>query len=183
MRVRAIFQSIVVLVGLVDASRPGHASEPGVDTDHIDAADDGGPRSLGILANGVATALGLVAIELDTAVSTHVALSVQFDAAMGDDQTVYGAAVGAVLFPLRFAFRGLYIHPRVELSGDTDPATPAVVSPAVTLGYEWVCPAGCTLRVGGGGAYGVALSDGAGGALSPLVGIRPVLDVGVGWLF
>jgi hypothetical protein len=183
-RLPALARFIVVLAVSVDVPRTGHASEPpGVETDHIDAADDGGPRHLGVLANGIATALGFVAVELDAAISGNAAVSVELDDAAWDVTTVYGATAGVVVFPLRFAFRGLYVHPRVGLSSDTDPTTPAVLSPAVTVGYEWVCPAGCTLRVGGGGAYGVALSAEAGGALSRLVGIRPALDVGVGWIF
>jgi hypothetical protein len=172
-----------ILAGSLDVSRSARAGQPDVETDHIDAADDGGPRRLGVMADGVATALGFIAVEVDGAVAENVALSIEVDHALWDEASVYGAAAGILAFPVRFAFRGFYVHPRVGLSSDSDPASPAVLSPAVTIGYEWVCPAGCTLRLGGGGAYGVALSSEAGGTLAPLLGIRPALDLGVGWIF
>jgi hypothetical protein len=133
----------------------------------------------------VATALGRIAIEVDGVVFGNVALSVQIDHGMWNDVRVFGAQAGFVAFPLRFAFRGFYVHPRVGLSSESDPSSPMVLSPAVTVGYEWVCPAGCTLRLGGGGAYGVALSSDSdeGAVHAPRPGIRPVLDVGVGWIF
>jgi len=174
---------IAVLVGSVDVPRIALGAQPDVETDHIDAADDGGPRRVSVLANGVATMLGYIALEFDGAVGENVALTVEIDHAAWDAASVYGAAAGVIAFPLRFAFRGFYVHPRIGLSSDTDPASPAVLSPAVTVGYEWVCPAGCTLRVGGGGAYGLALSSDVSGVLAPLLGIRPALDVGVGWIF
>jgi hypothetical protein len=174
---------LAVLTGSLDLSRTVRAEQPDVETDHIDAADDGGPRRLGVLANGVATTLGFIAVEVDGAIAENVALSIEVDHALWDEAIVYGAAAGVVAFPIRFAFRGFYVHPRVALTSDTDPTSPAVLSPAVTIGYEWVCPVGCTLRLGGGGAYGVALSSEAGGTLAPLLGIRPALDLGVGWIF
>jgi hypothetical protein len=174
---------IVAIAGAVDVSHVARAAESGIETDHIDADDDGGPRRVGVLMNGIASTLGFISIELDSAIAESVVLSVAVDRDIADDAGSYGEIAGAAFFPFRFAFRGPYIHPRVGLASNADPTSPSFVFPVVTVGYEWVCPVGCTVRVGGGGAYGIALAPDIDGAIRRRIGLHPAFDLSVGWIF
>jgi hypothetical protein len=174
---------IVAIAGAVDVSRIARAAESGIETDHIDAEDDGGPRRTGVLMNGVATTLGFISVELDGAIADSVVLSVAVDRDITHEAGAYGEIAGAALFPFRFAFRGPYIHPRVGFASSSDPTSPMLVFPVVTVGYEWVFPVGCTVRVGGGGAYGIALAPDIDDALRGRIGLRPAFDLSIGWIF
>jgi hypothetical protein len=161
-------------------------SRADVETDHIDAADDGGPRTAGVLVRASPVMWATLGAEVDMALGSNVALSVEGDWLPFGPIRAYAASVGALLFLQRFAFHGLYVHPRLELawaseSGGSTPGSFQVGSAAVLVGYEWTWPLGATLRLAGGAAY----SKGIGGDAAPpsRSGLRPELDAAMGWIF
>jgi hypothetical protein len=136
-----------------------------------------------VLANPLALALGQADVELDVALAPNVALSVEADWFKLGSTTAYGAALGVPLFPQRFAFHGIYVHPRVAWArASVDGATVDVTGGGATVGYEWTWPAGATMRLGGGAVYERAVaSDGT--ASVALEGLRPQVDGALGWVF
>ncbi len=175
---------VLATAGLVALASPAAAGEPraDVETDHIDAFDDGGPRSFGLLANPLALTLGSLGIEGDLVLGDVGALSLEADATSLGGTDAYGAAVGFPLFPWRVMFHGFYVHPRVTWAHATMQGVAFDVAGAgATMGWQWTWRFGLTLRAGAGAAYDFALGDAGNG--SPLVGLRPVLDGEVGWVF
>jgi hypothetical protein len=154
-----------------------------VETDHLDAADDGGPRSAGVLIHSLPTALGSVGVEVDVALGANAALSVEGDWLPLAAIRMTTTSVGMPLFTQRFAFHGFYVHPRFEWAWARAPGMEVEVGgAAVLVGYEWTWLPGATIRLSGGVAYSKAMSASA--ALSPaLVGIHPELDAALGWIF
>ncbi len=157
-----------------------------VESDHVDAADDGGPRTAGVLVRASAIAWGSLGAEVDVSLGANAALSVEGDWLPFGPARAYAAAVGVPLFLQRFAFHGLYVHPRLEWawasSGDgSAQGTLEIGSAAVLAGYEWTWPSGATLRLAGGIAYAKAM--GGDSAASSLTGWHPEIDAAVGWIF
>jgi hypothetical protein len=177
--------SMLAAAGLLVAAGPARAVEGrgDVETDRVDAADDGGPRAAGLLVHPLAIATGWLGAEVDATCSEQVVLTVE-----GDARWVFGvhglrAALGVALFPQRFAFHGLYVHPSVEWDRATagGVAASALVGGA-TVGYAWTWPVGASVRLGGGLAYAKRLvSDGQ--AAFALEGLRPEVDADLGWVF
>jgi hypothetical protein len=156
-----------------------------VETDHVDPADDGGPRAWGLVLRPLGVEPGLVGLEVGVALESRAVLTVEGDWLLVAPTQAYGARVGVALYPTRFAFHGLYVHPRVEMwhaagaSGASD-----AVGAAAVVGYEWTARVGATLRLGGGLAY--LASSGAGPALAlpvPLSSFVPELDAAAGWVW
>jgi hypothetical protein len=154
-----------------------------VETDHLDAADDGGPRSAGVLVHSLPTALGSVGVEVDVAFGANAALSIEGDWLPLAAIRMTTASIGVPLFPQRFAFHGFYVHPRLEWARASAQGTAVQIGGAAVLaGYEWTWLPGATIRLSGGAAYSKAM--GAAQAPSPtLVGIHPELDAALGWIF
>lgn len=169
------------------ASRAGAVeTSADVETDHIDAADDGGPRTAGVLLHPFSMAFGAfgeLGVELDVALGENAALSFEGDWVLLPGASSYEASVGLPVFPQRFAFHGIYVHPRVEWASETSGGeSDRVIGAVVTVGYAWTWPVGATLRLGGGPAYDRALaSDGA--VTHALEGLHPRADVSAGWVF
>jgi len=182
---------IVALSGLIGlASTLGAASRAKAadargdqETDHIDAFDDGGPRTLGLLVNPGALALGTFAAEGDFVLGDAAALSVEGDWLSTPGTTACGAMLGLPLFPWRVVFHGLYLHPRALLARATSDGLSAdVVGIGGTAGWQQTWRFGLTLRLGGGAAYEVALGQ-VGGASFSVAGVRPLVDGELGWVF
>jgi hypothetical protein len=154
-----------------------------VETDHLDAADDGGPRSAGVLVHSLPTALGSVGVEVDVAFGANAALSIEGDWLPLAAIRMTTASIGVPLFPQRLAFHGFYVHPRLEWARASAQGTAVQIGGAAVLaGYEWTWLPGATIRLSGGAAYSKAM--GAAQAPSPtLVGIHPELDAALGWIF
>ncbi len=175
----------LLLLVVVGWSVPAAAAEGRGDreTDHIDAFDDGGPRSFGLLLNPLALALGTAAVEGDFVLGEAAALSVEGDWMSTGSASAYGVAVGVPLFPWRVVFHGFYVHPRVMAAYvTTDGLSADVVGIGGTLGWQHTFRFGLSLRVGGGAAYEVALGQQAGASFA-VTGVRPLLDGEVGWVF
>jgi hypothetical protein len=168
----------------VAAAAPVAAAETGqdVETDHLDAFDDGGPRSFGLLVNPAALALGAFGAEGDFVLGDVAAASVEGDWISLGNATAYGAAVGLPVFPWRLIFHGFYLHPRVTWARATLPgATVDVLGAGATIGWQWTWRFGLTLRAGAGVSYARVITDG--GPDVAIEGLRPLLDGDVGWVF
>jgi hypothetical protein len=183
-RISAALAGLLLALG-VGWSAPAAAAEGTGDreTDHIDAFDDGGPRSFGLLFNPLALALGTVAVEGDFVLGEAAALSVEGDWMPTGGGSAYGVAVGVPLFPWRVVFHGFYVHPRAMAAYATNGGLSAdVVGIGGTLGWQHTFRFGLSLRIGGGAAYEVALGQDAGASFA-VTGVRPLLDGDVGWVF
>ena len=184
---RLALAAAAVLAAAVAAPRQARAAETrhDLETDHIDAFDDGGPRSFGLLANPLALAVGTLGVEGDLVLGDVGAMSLEGDLMSVGDTTAYGAAVGFPLYPWRLVFHGFYFHPRVTWVRATSASSPAasvdVVGGGATVGWQWTWRFGLTLRAGAGAAYAIALSDAAPNVA--VAGLRPLLDGSVGWVF
>jgi hypothetical protein len=153
------------------------------ETDHIDAFDDGGPRSFGLLFNPLALVLGTMAVEGDFVLGDAAALSVEGDWMSVAGASAYGLTVGVPLFPWRVVFHGFYVHPRAMAAYAMNGGLSAdVVGIGGSLGWQHTFRFGLSLRVGGGAAYEVALGQDAGASFA-VTGVRPLLDGDVGWVF
>jgi hypothetical protein len=174
-----------LLVLVVGRPAPVAAAE-GVrdrETDHIDAFDDGGPRSFGLLLNPLALALGTVAVEGDVVLGDAAALSVEGDWMSAGGASAYGLTLGVPLFPWRIIFHGFYVHPRaLAARASSDGISSEVLGIGGTLGWQHTFRFGLSLRVGGGAVYEVALGQVAGASFA-VTGVRPLLDGEVGWVF
>jgi hypothetical protein len=184
-RISAALAGLLLAI-VVSWSAPAPAAEGRRDreTDHIDAFDDGGPRSFGLLFNPLALALGTVAIEGDFVLGEAAALSVEGDwLPTTGAGSAYGVALGVPLFPWRVMFHGFYVHPRVMAAYATNGGLSAdVVGIGGTLGWQHTFRFGLSLRIGGGAAYEVALGQQAEASFA-VTGVRPLLDGEVGWVF
>ncbi len=156
-----------------------------VETDHLDAAADGGPRTWALAIRPVELSLGRVGVELGVAAASNVVVTLEADWLALAPTGAYGAILGTAIFPTRFAFHGFYVHPRLEWWRAPAAAFPRDAAGAGALvGYEWTAPVGASLRLGAGLAY-LAWS-GAPAASGPVVGasgLLPEVDLAVGWVF
>lgn len=176
-----------MVAALVLAAAPGARAAEGrgdVQTDHIDAFDDGGPPSFGVLVNPLALVVGSVAAEGDFVLGDGAALSLEGDWTSFGGTTAYGVTAGVPLYPWRVVFHGLYVHPRVMLAHASMPGlTGNVLGAGGTLGWQQTWRFGLTLRVGAGAAYEHAVDVAPGAASFAVEGVRPMLDGEVGWVF
>jgi hypothetical protein len=167
------------------ARRAGAAeTRSDVDTDHLDAADDGGPRHAGFFLRPFGFALGCLGAQMAVAVAEKVAVSVEGALLLGDAPGLtraYSASVGFPLFPQLFAFHGIYIDPRVEWVW-ASAGSGRWVGAAALVGYEWTWPMGATVRLGGGAAFSKA-TDGETSQLRTMTGLRPEADGALGLVF
>ena len=176
--------SVLAIAGVLTAAPRSRAVERpnDVETDHVDAADDGGPRSVGFLLHPIGMATGWLGAEVDAACSEHLVLTVEGD---GRFAWIHGVrvALGAALFPQRFAFHGIYAHPTFEWDRVlANGAAATVIGGAITVGYGWTWPSGPTFRLGGGVGY----AKGTVGYAPTLIGLegwRARVDADVGWVF
>ncbi len=152
-----------------------------VETDHLDAADDGGPRTWGFALRPLDLDVGLVGVEVGVALGADAVLTLEGGWWGPDPSRAYGAVLGVDFFPTRFAFHGFYVHPRLEAW--RAPGTAGAFGAGALVGYEWTAPVGATLRIGGGLARVTATGPRLGADLLRLPGILPELDAAVGWVF
>jgi hypothetical protein len=181
----ATVSAAAVILVCIAACRPARAAETthDVETDHIDAFDDGGPRSFALLLDPAALAFRTLAAEGDLVLGDTAAMSLGAAGTSLGAAVAYGASVGFPMFPWKVLFHGFYVHPRVEWAHATSDggAGADVLGAGATLGWQWTWRFGLTLRAGAGAAYDWTVST---GTPSPLMaGLRPLLDGDVGWVF
>lgn len=175
----------LLLSALFLVAPTAHAAESPRDceTDHFDAFDDGGPRSLGLLVNPAGLLFGVFGAEADVLLGDVAAVSVEGDWVSVGGTTAFGATLGLPLFPQRVPFHGLVIHPQLSLTRATgDGATADSIAAGATLGWQWTLRVGLTFRVGGGAMFSHVVSGDGSGSLV-LEGVRPVADGTLGWVF
>jgi hypothetical protein len=170
-------------------SRPAAAVETraDVETDHVTAADDEGPRTAGLLVRALSMATGWLGAEIDVSSGPGVAMSAEGAERWGLGNRAYRVALGVALYPQRPSFHGVYVHPVVEWARAAgDHMVGSALVAGLTVGYAWTWPAGATVRIGGGVSYARALRTppGSDPRPSPVVeGLQPRVDVDVGWVF
>jgi hypothetical protein len=164
------------------ATRAGAVETPrDIETDHVEARDDGAFRAIAVLLHPVAMATAWFGAEVDVAVSDHVMLSVTGEARAGSRSHGDRASAGMAFFLSR-AFDGFYLHPGFEACrASVNGVAGSAVGAALTGGYAWSWPLGIMLRAGGGVAYERALLGDA--SAVALGGVRPRIDADVGWAF
>jgi hypothetical protein len=142
-------------------------------------------RTLGVLLNPLAAAVGVYGAETDFVLGRHFAASVEgaFYNVGGAPATAVGS--GLLIYP-GTAFHGLYLEPRVvyarplhESLARWDLSTD-VLGAGATAGWQWTWDYGFTLRVGAGGMY---FAGGSGPNAVALGGPELVLDGSIGWTF
>ena len=141
-------------------SRPAAAVETktDVETDHVTAADDEGPRTAGLLVRALSMATGWPGAEIDVSSGPGVAMSAEGAERWVSGKGAYRVALGVALYPQRRSFHGVYVHPVVEWARATgDGMAASALGGGFTVGYAWTWPAGATVRLGGGVAYARAL--------------------------
>lgn len=170
---------------LLLASSPAPAAETPRDreTDHLDAFDDGGPRSFGLMLNPAGVMLGVFGAEADVLLGDVAAVSVEADWVSVGSTSAVGVTLGLPLFPQRVPFHGLVVHPLLSFDRATGGgATADLFGAGATLGWQWTLRVGLTFRAGGGAMFShVVAGDGAGSLV--LDGVRPVADGTIGWVF
>ena len=159
------------------------AEGPGdVQTDHVDAYDEGGKPSVGVFANPGALLAGAISAELELALGDVAALGLEADAYAIGATRAYGAALGLPIFVERVRFHGLYVEPRVVAETASGAAlSSSVVGAGATAGWEETWRFGLSLK-GGIGLLWVTPLGGVGDD-DLVVGVRPLVDASVGWVF
>jgi hypothetical protein len=177
--------SLLAAAGVLTATRraPAVESRADVETDHLDATDDGGPRAAGLLLHPLGMAIGWLGAEVDAACGEYVVLSVEGDARWPWRMHGFRAVLGVALYPQRFAFHGIYIHPAVEWERSASADAPVTALGAgITVGYAWTWPVGASVRLGGGIAYAKGIVSDSQSTLG-LEALRPEVDADLGWVF
>jgi len=176
---RAAAAAALILVCACMGAARGAESPADVETDHVDAVDEGGPRYARLAVQPLLPALGLAVAEADVAVAEHVAVSGALAWLVTTSGSGYRASAGVPVFPARAVFHGLYLHPRIEW---THLASATSFGAAATVGYAWTWPFGATTSCGIGLAYARGNAVGT-GAVVAFGGFEPRFDTAVGWLF
>jgi hypothetical protein len=173
----------LAVAGMLTSVQAARAVESAkdVETDHIDAADDGGPRSAGLLLRPIAMATGWLGAEIDAACGEHAVLTLEGDGRFARTRGVR-AALGVVLYPQRFAFHGIYVRGLLEWDRVSAANVATVLGAAITVGYAWTLPVGAALRLGAGAGYARGKA-GDGQAPIALQGLGPRVDADLGWVF
>jgi hypothetical protein len=156
-----------------------------VETDHIDAFDDEGPRSFGAFAKtgvtGLESSQGGVGFELDFGLGEVVAISLGGEWLRLGASTGQALTLGIPIFPGRVAFHGLCVHPRFTWALYAAGGGQAQRGSAgATVGWEWTATVGFTARLEAGLVYERWFGI---GAETPPDGVRPAADAAIGWVF
>jgi hypothetical protein len=171
----------LAFLGAVAWSVPAFAAEGprDIETDHLDAYDDGGKPSVALMANPGALLLGALSAEVEFALGDAAALSVEANGFGLGVSRAYGGAVGAPLFVERVRFHGLYIEPRLAaVFPSSGPASAAVVGLGATAGWQETWRFGLSLKGGLGLLYETPIrSEGL------VLNVKPLVDAAVGWVF
>jgi hypothetical protein len=173
----------VLMATLLPATARAAEAPRDVETDHLDAFDDGGPRTFGLLTNPASVLLGLVGAEGDLVLADTVAVSAEADALVTSHASGIGGTLGVPLYPMGVPFHGFVIHPRLSLlHASTGATTVDLGGLLATLGWQWTLPAGLTFRAGAGLRLDKPIGGDASATLG-LEGIHPMVDGSVGWVF
>jgi hypothetical protein len=174
--------------------RIAHADEPPTFADRGEASVDEDDRTLGFLVNPFRTALGVFGMEGDFVFAPRFAAAVDVAAVRRSGATDITLAAGLLYFPLRGAFHGLYVEPRVLYVRPFDEPVSRVdgKSDAVafggTGGWQWTWEYGLSVRLGAGAQYYVGAEASSSGAPRAAIAlgsdrVELVVDASLGWVF
>src|SRR5580700_11010471 len=93
--------TVLALVTALPATALAAEGPSDVQTDHVDAFDDGGPRTFGLLVNPGAVLFGVLGAEADLLLGDVAAVSLEADWMSQAGATGYGVTFGTPLFPQR----------------------------------------------------------------------------------
>ncbi len=176
------------------AASPARANDPPTFADRGASAVDDDDRTVLLAVQPLAVALGVFGLEGDFALAPRVALAVEVAALRRIAETGLALDLGALFFPLRGAFHGLYFEPRVAYGRPLrEPimrasfATDALGLGGVA-GWEWTWDYGLSLRLGTGARYYVGSSRSVSSMALDAVAlgtirVELVVDASVGWAF
>jgi hypothetical protein len=161
--------------------------------DRSDEATDDSTRSLAFMFNPLAMAAGVFGAEADFAFANRLAITLEGDVFdLGGATPAAALGVGLVLYPVRHAFHGLYLEPRVlfahpvrESPLEVDWRTDAV-GLGGTAGWQWTWDYGLSVRLGAGAMeyFGGPASVAPGSSLALRGGdVQLVADASLGWTF
>lgn len=184
MKLGMLVLALASALSAVSAQARADERGPDVETDHVDAFDDGGPRTCALLTNPASLFFGTIGAEGDVLLGDVAALSLEADWLAVGPVTGASASVGVPLFPQGVALHGFYLHPRVLATRAWAPGGSHgdALGIGATLGWEWTLRIGLTLRMGAGAAIDRPVGGDA-TAVSALAGFRPLLDGSLGWAF
>jgi len=152
------------------------------ETDHLDAFDDGGPRTFGLLVNPAGVLFGVFGAEADFLLGDVAAVSAEGDYYALGGTTALGGTLGMPLFPQGVPFHGMVVHPMLSAVRATGSGSTAwLLGGGATIGWEWTLRIGLTFRAGAGAMFSGPVSGDATGLA--IAGVRPVADGTLGWVF
>jgi hypothetical protein len=178
--------SALVLSALTETV-PALADDPPTFADRSDRDVLEEDRTVGLLLNPLAAAVGVYAGEVDIVLGRHFAASVE-GAVYNLNGTTSTALGGGLLFYPSVAFHGFYLEPRFAYARPLDShllhfdLDSEVIGVGSTAGWQWTWDYGFTARLGGGGMYFMGGSSSLPNAVA-LRGPQLVMDGSVGWTF
>jgi hypothetical protein len=169
------------------SSGPALADDVPTFADRAHAAIEDADASIAAMFDPLAIACRVLGGEADCIVQRSLAISLDAVGYRPDAATPGAEGAGLLIYPLRSAFPGLYLEPRVVY---THALSQAVVSGAGAgalvvaglSGWQWTWDYGLSIRLG----VGAAGSTGALAVRAPELSVGRlalVADAGVGWVW
>jgi len=173
------------LLGVAASSGSAFADDVPTFADRADDAIEDADSSIAVMFDPLAIACGVFGGEADFVVQRSLAISLDAVGYRPDAATLGAMGAGLLVYPLRSAFHGLYLEPRVIY---THALSHAVVSGASVgalvvaglSGWQWTWDYGLSIRLG----VGAAGSTGGLAVRAPELSVGRlalIADAGVGW--
>jgi hypothetical protein len=184
---RSLLGSMLVLSALAASASAKASDDVPTFADRSNADIEDADRTLGILINPLAVAIGVYGGDVDFVLGKHFAASVEGDLynLNGTTSTAFG---GGLLFYPNVAFHGFYLEPRVAYARPLSEGlvhfdwNSDVLGLGATAGWQWTWDYGFTARLGAGGMYFLGSSSPSSNAVA-LSGPQLVMDGSIGWTF
>jgi hypothetical protein len=151
--------------------------------DRADDAIEDADASIAVMFDPLAIACGVFGGEADFVVQRSLAISLDAVGYRPDAATLGAVGAGLLIYPLRSAFHGLYLEPRVTYTRALSQAVvsgPGALVVAGLSGWQWTWDYGLSIRLG----VGVAGSTGGLAVRAPEFSVGRlalIADAGVGW--
>ncbi len=168
------------------------ADEAPTFADRVDDATEDADATVAVMFAPLAIACGVFGGEADFVVQRTLAVSVDAVGYRPEGATLGALGVGLLVYPLRTAFHGLYLEPRVvyaHVLSQTLPSGPGAISVEAVAGWQWTWDYGLSIRLGAGVAGSTGGSGGGGAGLAirapdiSLGRLALVADAGLGWVW
>jgi hypothetical protein len=165
------------------SSGPAFADDVPTFADRADDAIEDSDASIAVMFDPLAIACGVFGGEADFVVQRSLAISLDAVGYRPDAATLGAVGAGLLIYPLRSAFHGLYMEPRVVYTHALSQAAvsgPAALVVAGLSGWQWTWDYGLSIRLG----VGAAGSTGGLAVRAPELSVGRlalIADAGVGW--